>query len=99
MSVKFTRKQKFLTGTATDTKQDLNIGANALAKMIIDVTISGAIRIQINGEPETLDGDNGILISYEKPLVLFNHIVNSISYIRESSMSSDVSFQVLGLFH
>jgi hypothetical protein len=99
MAVKFSRKQKFLEATATATKQDLAIGKNAFAKLIIDVTESGAIRVSINGEPETLDGNNGILVPYEKPLVLFNHIVNTISFIRENSMTGDIDFQVLGLYH
>ncbi len=99
MAVKFSRKQKFLQATATDTKQDLAIGNNAFAKLIIDVVDSGAIRISINSEPNTVDGDNGILVTYEKPLIIYDHIVNTISYIREDSMSSDVDFQVLGLYH
>jgi hypothetical protein len=97
MAVKFSRAQKYLSLSATNTEQDVAIGNNAFTKLIIDVTVAGAIRISINGEPETLSGGNGILIPYEKPLTLYNHVVNSISYIRDNNMISNVSFQIIGL--
>lgn len=99
MAVKLSRKDAFHQLQATNTEQEVNMQNQAYSKLIIDVVNSGAIRVQINGVPETFDGQNGYLVSYEKPLIIYNHVVNSIKFIRDFDMTFNVDFQVLGLYY
>jgi len=96
MNRRFTREHQYAPLTATATAQPLTLDSQ-FRKTIIDVTGAGAIRVRINGVGD-LDGDNGILVSFEKPLTLYNHIVHTFEYIRETSMTGDVAFQVIGLW-
>lgn len=82
---------------ATESVQSVDFVENPV-KTIIDVTSSGSIRVQINGEPETLDGSNGIFISFEKPLVLYDHYVNNIKFIRDIGMTGDIDIQIIGFY-
>lgn len=92
-----TRKLKVNELQATDSVQSVDFAENPV-KTIIDVTTSGSIRVQIDGEPGTLDGSNGIFVSYEKPLVLYDHYVNNIKFIRDLGMTGNVNFQIIGFY-
>lgn len=97
-----TRNQEVSSLTATSSAQELTINTQ-YRKTIITVLSAGttgvAIRVQINGNPDSFDADTGILVTDFAPLVIDNHFVESLKYIRESGQSADVKISVLGMWH
>jgi len=98
MSLKFTRKNYWKGLTATASAQEVS-DLQTLSKGRVVLPATGKIRLQINGEPETLDGDTGYLVTDTIPYVWDNHIVKSIMFIRETSMSSNVVFEIDGMYN
>jgi hypothetical protein len=65
-------------------------------RLDIDVTSPGAIRLGINSEPAALSGSLGILIPYEKPLHIENHLIKTVQFVRDDDVGTDVNFQLIG---
>lgn len=97
MPFKFTRETELLSLTATNAKQSAVL-SDGYRKIIIRVPTSNAIRVAINGNPESLTGLNGLIVNQSLPLEISNHVINSIDYIRDDGESGDVDFQILGMW-
>lgn len=92
-----TRKVLLSELTATITPQEVVFG-DLPFKTIINVIDTGIIRLQINDVPVTFDSTHGIIVANTKMLELDQHYIDKIKYIRDSTMSGDIKFQIIGLY-
>lgn len=92
-----TRKVILHELSATVSPQEVIFGDLPL-KTIINVLATGSIRLQINDVPVTFDSTHGIFLDNTKMMVLTDHYIDKIKYIRNSTMSGDIAFQIIGLY-
>ena len=92
-----TRNQDIQNLTATNGKQSVVL-ASSYSKIRIRVTTTGVIRIGINGNPETLTDLTGISISDTRELQIEDHVIQSIDYIRDNAETSDITFDLIGMW-
>lgn len=100
MSFKFTRNTEVLSLTATATPQTAT-QVSAYTKIIISVPNAATptgIRVSINGSPATIDGDTGVVIASGDVLSLYDHPVETISYVRDTGAALDVDFSIIGMW-
>jgi len=84
--------------TATNTVQDLPFTQCPLNTRIEVLDATSIIRVSINGNPAVLSGTAGIVVKTGTPLELKSTYIDDIKYIRESTMSADIKFQIVGTY-
>ena len=96
-----TRKQEVQSLTATNAEQTVTM-PSSYAKVFISTVGTApndAIRVSINGSPAAVTGSAGFLIVRGNPLVIRNHAINVIKYIRDGGAGANVEFSILGMWN